>query len=570
VQIKQLVDIFVNRTELMPADENKEQHIKRKKEESQSVEADRSAQNGLFKGCFSTARLGHIRYDEADRLYVCNHCGHEFTGGQRCENCDVDFEGEDEALRDDFSDLEDMEFDLDEDLDLDIDEDEDDDDSHLDFGDWHARHFSIQPHSIHELLFEGVRDSAGHRLEEISSDESAGDSDEEETTSSLRDFIVEEDEDESSAAVRRSSRPLIIDSDSEGSNDSDEISIGRHRQRARRRTSRPVVVESDSEADDAISVDSRGIPRGLESDEHSEGGYEIGGYIRNGGWSPLNQDEDSENDVDLFAGLNSDDFRQPRSFVSEDTDTSTTVGNQASEDEDDENQRSSEGSSTPRLVAAPDPPRRSWHQSGIGLQARNRTITEHRNRNARREEQHKVRKEREREQSTSITTSEGGSSEDDEDVTDHDGDVEMSVSPAVATSRGSSQSTEVLGDSNAVRDLDESSSDGSIQPANRRHRPQQMARRGSNSQEYDHRIGMMFAQHQSDLRDVITRQSPFVDQRRDLGSGIEPSSRSRRRVQYAVDPPVLGSPSRVPRDVITISSPLRSRRGHRRRREYPS
>jgi len=567
VQIKQLVEIFVNRVELMPADESKEQHIKRKKEESQSVEADKGAQNGLFKGCFSTARLGHIRYDEADRLYVCNHCGHEFIGGQRCENCDVDFEGEDEALRDDFSDLEDMEFDLDEDLDLDVDEDDDDDDSQPDFGDWHARHFSIHPHSIHDLLFEGVRDSAGHRLEEISSDESAEDSDGEETTSSLRDFIVEEDD--SSAAVRRSSRPLIIDSDSEGSNESGEISIGRHRQRARRRTGRPVVVESDSEADDAISVDSRGIPRGLESDDHSEAGYEIDhdGYIRNGGWSPLNQDDDSENDIDVFPGV-----YHPRagSIVSEETDTSTTVGNQASEDEDDEKQRSSEGSSTPRLVAAPDPPRRPWHESGIGLQARNRTVTEHRERNARREDRHKERKEREREQSTSVTTSEGDSSENDEDVTDHDGDVEMSVSPAAATSRGSSQSTEVLGDANAVRDLDESSSDGSIQPANRRQRPRRVARRGSNSQEYDPRISMMFAQHQSDLRDVITRQSPFVDQRRDMDNGIEPSSRSRRRVQYAVDPPILGSLSRVPRDVITISSPLRSRRGHGRRREYRS
>jgi hypothetical protein len=52
VQVKKLVDIFVDRAELMAVDETIEQHRERRKEEGDAVEVDRATQAGLFKGCF--------------------------------------------------------------------------------------------------------------------------------------------------------------------------------------------------------------------------------------------------------------------------------------------------------------------------------------------------------------------------------------------------------------------------------------------------------------------------------------------------------------------------------------
>lgn len=580
MQIKQLVEIVMSRVELMPADESFEQHTMRQKEENQSVETDKSAIDGLFKGCFSRARLTNIRYDEDDRVHVCSHCGHEFTGGPLCEQCGVDFEGEDEALRDDFSDLEEMEFDLDEEG---LFEDDEEDESYdwgsnlehdMRFADAHAHDF-LDHHPFHSYVHhnhvEREREARRPRVEEISSDDSEGDSDgNETTTSSMRDFI---EQDDGSHANGRGPRPQVIDSDSDGSDEGGDVSNRRHRQPARRPPNRPIVVDSDSEAEESVSVDSCGAPRRFESEDHSEVGYgrDSDGAVRDG-WSPLDQDDDSESEE-------ADPFIANTREIG--TDSDTTVGHQESDDEDDENTSRDDRSPTPRLAPAPDPPRRPWEGHGMAWQANSRTGTDPNRPSARREQRRREQKDRERERerrerreranerSTSVTTVRYDSSDNDETSTDHDGDVEMSVSPTANMSRASSRSVEVLGSANDFHDVDESSSEGSIQPANRRRaRPRQTAMAAASAQEYDPRISMMFAQHQSDLRDVTARESPFYEHRRDMSWRMEAPSRSRRRAQYSLEPPIQGSSARLGQDSITISAPVRSRRAQRNHREY--
>jgi hypothetical protein len=145
--------------------------------------------------------------------------------------------------------------------------------------------------------------------------------------------------------------------------------------------------------------------------------------------------------------------------------------------------------------------------------------------------------------------------------------VEMSVSPvssreSSATSSGGERRprrpVEILGSANAIHDVDEASSDGTIQPANRRRRHPRYPRY-SHAPEYDPRISMMFAQHQLDLIDVTARQSPY----------FEPASRSRTGTAYRFMPsrtPFPPSNSHLPSVVILPSS---SSRPHRVQRQYP-
>lgn len=566
----------MNRVELMPADESTEQHVKRRKEENQAVETDRISDEGLFKGCFSTARLGNIRYDEADRMHVCSHCGHEFTGGPSCENCGVDFEGEDEAIRDDFSDLEEMEFDLDED-DEDLEEGEDDDEDDYYGGprdglDWfnpfeggmhiedvrqllqledHAldHHHHHHPHHHHHFLHHmEARESrvGGAHSDESEEEESDGD----ETTSSMMDFI---EPDDSSPAVGRRSRPQIIDSDSEDPNEEqeeededEEVVSARPRQRARRsRPNRPIVLDSDSEVS-ADSGEDQGEP-GARNHPDTGDEHESDSSVRNGGYSPLDHGDDSENDeAEPFAAA------EDHSDVS---DSDTTVGHHELDDEEDEDATSRGGE--PGAQTCP------VHGRGGSRTKTQRQQIPARSHNAR-EQSLEENSESHDEELLSSPPPEYDASDDDNAATDQDGDIEMGAK-SIASMRGSpAQILPTQAYDPRRRGAPTQTLPTQRYDASRRGAPAQILP----TQEYDPRISMMFAQHQSDLRDATARESPLYEGQGDTPRRIEAPSRSRQRTQYRLDPPTLSNRFGPNREPIVISSPARPGRAHRNRREY--
>jgi hypothetical protein len=552
VQIKQTVEVLINRAELMPMDETIDQHQERKISESTIVETDRASELGLFKGCFSKQPLSHLQFNEEDRVYQCRTCGHEYIDGPVCENCGTDFEGDEEEIhRDGFSDV-DADLLIDElgypvDLDAesddeDEDEDEDDEDDDDELEDIHSvvqgpEFFGEQGsplvthlghHEPNVLAWGSSRIIRGPRGASISSN--SENTEDEEETESMRDFI-EDDENGygepgpyhspgSASHVSLSSRgPESIIDDNDADESSDEggaVSTGRRRAAWAAARGTPSVVtvsdsESTSEAGDLAEESRR---------------------LQESGWSPLEQEPDS-------------DYGEHQPFVahggSVDSDTDTTVGNQASDEEDDDRHREN-GSATP-VWATSQATEPHFYYGG-----RAQSIQSH------------------------STEDQSDVDEYDSDVhetnfTDPEGDVEMSVSP-VSSRRNSTtsgppdrrvrRSVEILGPTNTICEIEDDSSDGTVQPANRRRRAPRYFRH-SHTPGYDPRISMMFAQHQLDLRDVTARQSPY----------FEPAPRSRTATSYRLLPARGSGPSIHPYASPAVILTSVSNRPNRVQRQYP-
>lgn len=103
-QVKEIVDIFVKQTELIPPGETSEELQKARDEESGYVERDRSSKNkktgGLFRGFFDPRRFkrltsSHIR----DGVYCCSVCGWEIDD----DGCQCIDEGDGDSSADDLS-----------------------------------------------------------------------------------------------------------------------------------------------------------------------------------------------------------------------------------------------------------------------------------------------------------------------------------------------------------------------------------------------------------------------------------------------------------------------------------
>jgi hypothetical protein len=537
LQIKQMVEVFTNRAELMPIDETIEQHLARKSSESDAVEADRASDLGLFKGCFNRKPLGLLQFNEEDHLWRCSNCSHEYVGGPMCENCGLDFEGDEEDI-DGFSDIDASisidEFDYHVDLDALSDEDEADLEDDVDdgrpqgnflqeYGSPLVTHIGIHEHNVMQWGPAIAARIAQHHREDSASSNSDNSEDEEETES-MRDFI-EDDEGGfgepnsyhspgSASHVSISSRgPESVCGDNgdadESSDEGGAVSSGRRRGlpiwAAPRGTTSAVTVSdsaSTSEAEDLAEESRR---------------------LQESGWSPLEQEPDS-------------DYGEHQPFVthsiSGDSDTDTTVGDQVSDDEDDDRHREN-GSSTPVWATAP------HFYDGDGEQS-----------------------------------VDDGSEVDayDSDIhetnfTDREGDVEMTVSPASSrrssaasgnADRRSRRSVEIIGSANTIHEIQDDSSDGTVQPANRRRRQPRYSRHSHT----DPRISMMFAQHQLDLQDATARQSPY----------FEPAQRSRGtptsyRLLPARGPGSSSHPYPSPAVILTSVSnrPNRVQRQYQRR-----
>lgn len=307
--IRQIADIFTNRAEMMPGEESVEDHHQKRKEERDTVENDRNSMAGLFKGTFNGSHMARVIYDEADRIYRCAQCSHEFIPGPNCQNCGADFGGEEEGLQDDWSDDDqDHDIDLDEvEMDYDLDgEDMDDEDMDSDpemeeyrqhfenHGHFHAggarfvhpafRANRLEHNRLHQefrQMFGGGPPGMPSPGEQVSSSDE-GDSDEE-SEGSLEGFVVneeevnhmeddnsEEDDDEESEGVirapvshRRGHHVIPISSedgnDEDGQNEDNNTGPIQARQRQRRRNRRPAILD-DGDNEEEGDGDVWGVP----------------------------------------------------------------------------------------------------------------------------------------------------------------------------------------------------------------------------------------------------------------------------------------------------------------------
>lgn len=443
--VKQIVDTFINRSELMPADESTEQHKERRKEETDIVATDRASIDGLFKGCFLhitrlRGRLDQsgLLYDEEDHVRRCPQCGHEYEGGGRCFDCGTEFdEGVDDESAVGFTDMSDemdssemdSEFGYDRDM---IDDMAEEHELHIEDHQWLAAHLErnhgpIEPGSIHVgyTPASDIRRHGGIRPSSNNFYESQSDSEDE---GSLRDFIEHDEEPRHNPAS-----PINIDS----SDDSDEARAIRpqnpHPQTARRPAPRSRTRQETRER------------RERREREESEARQQRILSHTAGGWSPLQGSDDDEGNED------EDEEDQPRSISgqrTDDSDTNTMVGNQYSDSSDHSSNSESEAPMSPTT--------------------------------RRRIELHQVLRNRQRESSIASATTDrsgyGYSALEDgeaESVVDEDGDVEM-FAPRASRSpnSGSSASVEFLGSGRNVVDIDDDGddddSDDSIRPPRRR------------------------------------------------------------------------------------------------------
>jgi hypothetical protein len=550
-----MVEVLIKRAELMPVDETIDQHQTRRTSENAIVEADRASERGLFKGCFRKQPIGHLQFNEEDGIWRCNNCTHEYIGGRICQNCGMDFEGDEEEIDiDGFSDV-DADLSIDEfgyhvDLDVDSDEDEDEDDEDDDDNDDDDADLEDIDNVAQAPAFFGEQGSPlvthlGHHEPNIiawgtsrvrigeSVSSNSEESEDEEETESMRDFIDDENGYEGPGSYHspggrshvslHSGRPESVAGDTdhgdadESSDEGGAISTGRRRAHAAWAAARPpstvytVSSATTSEAGD-LGEESR--------------------RLQESGWSPLEQEPDS-------------DYGEHQPFVthggSVDSDTETAVGNQASDEEDDE-QHLENGSATPVWQTSRNTDPHFYHGG--------------------------------RAQSTQSQTTEDQSDADGYDsdaqesnITDREGDVEMSVSPVSSrrnsnvsgnSDRRSRRSVEILGPASTIHEVEDDSSEGTVQPANRRRRGARHLR-PSQTPGYDPRISMMFAQHQLDLRDVTARQSPYFD----------PLPRSRTTTSYRLLPARGSWPSSNPYASPAVILTSVSNRPNRIQRQYP-
>lgn len=520
----------------MPSDESVEQHNQKRAEEIADVDKDKTSSQGLFKGTFRHG-LAELLFDEADGVMRCPRCQHEHEGGPQCAMCGTRFEGPYDDDEDDPYGFSDIDDDIDaEDLelaDLEVDVDEE---FH---GGPHFRHFMGQIPHFHHFLGTGPNGHF-HRVHHHLYDESVGESsgnessggseeDEEEDEGSLQDFVVRDEEPEQEHNQRltdgRNNRQPITISDDESDEDGPVPSVRRHRNRRQ-------AVPSSSPL--SHSIHSITDSENGETNTNAE-------MLRDAGWSPLDTENETDDEDPIRPAYHGYGTTEDEQNSDDESDTNT-MRNDVSDDEDDHSR--DDMSETP-----------SYAYYG----APNLGTPDSCDDNSEVEFPHSM---------------------------DRDGDTEMSASPRPSnSSRGVSLSTngygydeageggiygyddegtprgphgygdmgENLGVANEIHDLDDDSSDISIQPPPRR-RPRQP--RNARVQQTDPRISMMFAEHQMSLRGTQNQQGGLdefeVEVRRS-----EPASRNRRMTSYRLQPPRRVDPlrnSRSPSATRIISS----------------
>ncbi len=620
--IKQIVDIYVNRLIQEASDPTQENHEERSKEERRAVEDDRAVDR-LFKGCFNSSRLTRIVYDQSDRVYRCASCGHEFEGGAHCTNCGVSYEGENEAIEEDYmgSGLDEAEFGMDAD---DFEDGENFEHDPEDF-DGSGAYFAANGmaavgfppefarlHAIHHLRhYNHGRNDFQQFDSENDDDDDDDDEQGEDSDSSMRDFIEEvepsehesiesprglrrrarlqisddEDEDDSSIVATQSrgarqrgergnrSRPQIIDSDDEVDSDGNlvvDTTSGEERARYNSRRQTTTVQDSDDESSDFEHEDSfLGLQaRGDESVE--------------GGWSPLDGggSESSDTNAGAFQDYQEDAHGSQYAEYQSDTDsdaTPTLHTTNVSEDDGEGDEDEEGGASASRLMAAPDPPSRRprpWE----GPDDFNRPGQEEmyefaRQRRASASSIQQPQRARKRQSRRPRVIS----SDEEEDDEDQNVDDAMESSPEVNGTRSGRRDGENLGQVNYVHGDDEQSSEESVQPPRRRRR---LFRFEDDEQIVTPRRLRMTTSGDSSGATIARHLANPWDNRGQLTRDFaSPSPRSHRRLYYAPRDTISGGyarreqtlssrPSYTVDAMGAITSPVLFRTSPRRRANY--
>lgn len=324
--IRELVLIFVGRTQLLPNGETSEEHHTMAKAEAETVAKDKAntdqRNGGLFKGCFKRHNIHQLPlHDPGDGVDRCPRCHWEIEDGY-CNQCGV-------PVGDGFSDFDD-DMSSDEEAELDHDlhdqlvamhpgsEDDfaahyddfevgrsSDEESEMDEGAFHAA-FGAAPARVRMFAGRHVRGDTP-RDTALSSESENDSSDDDEHDRSLDGFIdfetrsvdqssmITDDSDDTevqevASRTRRPRAHVVIsdDEDDEQSTQAGAISIvssddegpiaGASNQRSKSRVvprQRPIAVTSDEESSD---------------DDHTEADHEP----ESGGFSPLQQYGESE------------------------------------------------------------------------------------------------------------------------------------------------------------------------------------------------------------------------------------------------------------------------------------
>jgi hypothetical protein len=585
--VKQMVEIFTKRVELMPADESIDQHSQRRAEEIAAVDDDKNnPDGGLFKGTFPK-RSGELWRDEADGVLRCPECGHEHEGGPECQVCG--FEIDDDSypysdMTDDDADLEDLD-----DLELDLEVDSEFADIRADHHHHHHHFVGVDlahlqhPHAQHFFHHHlhnhppprNARDNWTNSDGVTTSDGSAMGSDSEDG-GSLQEFVVQDDDE----PIRPPGRAPV-----------------RHTQR------QTINLLSDDESDEGGAVSNRRPPRRnwrlgtvtpsapsvLTVTDDSTNGSEAGDLnneaaILRAGWSPLDQDHESDTD-----GLVEHEYGYGHGLTTEDeqdsdgqSDTETMVGNGV--DYEDDNRSRDSLSETPTydgpgqyrdLNPYGPPPYINLTEDDDEGSETGYSGAMDRDGDTEMSASPDARASRSTSRSTNMSVNPYGHLSNQEAVTARGESVSTEYSenrgPLSTSSRGGSVTTNGYGDDcegedlgvvNQMREVDEDSSDSSVRPP-----PRRLPRRYHQNprvQQYDPRISMMFAEHQQSMRG--TQNNPIGLDLNDWEGEIrrvESASRNRRMATYRNVPPRRVDPlrsSRSPSATRVISSSSRTAR----------
>ncbi|CAD6448069.1 e42ec272-cb4d-4d27-a3f5-e91593fcb98f [Sclerotinia trifoliorum] len=530
--VKNLVEIFINRGQLMPYDETVEQHKLNNAEVTEMVEKDKNSPEGLFGGSFPI-RQGELWRDEADGVMRCPSCGHEHEGGPTCDICGAEFDDiYGFSDMDEDGDLSDIDVGYDEDVGLEIGAEYQMDADiaaahirnnarHYAFGGPAHQHILSHYHARHLSMDDTEDDSE----DATNSDTSNQDISEDEDAGSLEDFIAPEDDDSQPISHQRrvNRRVVTIISDEEGEEEDDEDDESEDEGGAitNRRRPRPGWTRSSENPSRSILISEDGNGSSTNGSEFGDDdAHETRMRLRaSDGWSPLDEGDDEDNN-----GIPHDDYRGYATTEDErasDESDSETIGNPNSDAEDDDD-RSRQGlSETPRHGNAdfeqfPDDYASSIDGDATPIDYSRDRDDGSNNYHGENENENRYDYDTDGDHSTNM---------------DRDGDTEMSVSPSVSrSSRDASVEShygENLGVANEMAEVEDDLSDTPIGFGSRR-----QSRRNPVAQQYDPRISMLFAEHQNTVRNAQNPEdmSPWGD---DLNGHIrvEPASRSRRRAQ---------------------------------------
>ncbi|ESZ98848.1 hypothetical protein SBOR_0706 [Sclerotinia borealis F-4128] len=540
--VKHMVEIFINRGQLMPHDETVEQHNLKNAEETRMVEQDKKGPEGLFRGSFPL-RHGELWRDEADGVMRCPSCGHEHEGGPMCDNCGAEFDGiYGFSDMDDDASLSDIDVGYDQDLEQEI-------EAEIQIGVNGLANIVHRRHNPHHYYEGGpfiggpshhflhhyhahhhgfdIDDTTDDSEDPTDSDTSNQDNSEDEDAGSLADFVAPDDDDSEPVAPTRrlNQRVVTIISDDEDESEDEGGAI------TNRRQPRPWTRPSET--------DSMAIPNSISEDENgsSANGSEFGDddiqearmrLRASGGWSPLDEGEDD--DTNRVAHDHWDGWTTTEDESATDESDSETIGNPNSDIEDDDNRPRAEFSETPRYSSAD--LQRFPDATHLGMDG---DVTP-------------INYARGGDDASNNYGSENDTSDYDTDGDqsvqpnmDRDGDTEMSVSPVSSRYTRSlsvdSYYSAYLGDANEMAEVDDDSSDTSIRPP-----PRRQPRQNLFVQQYDPRISRLLAEHQNSVRN--TQNLPGLDGWEDEIHNtirVEPASRGRRRAQYQYQVPSLGN-----------------------------